>query len=122
MFIASTNNALALIYYITNYATKGDASQYQRMMGAAFVKSTYDESQPLSNTTSPDTNVSLPDKFALRVFNKLAYDREISGLLVASLLLVLSEHYTMSYDIRSINIGLLHSRFSGIALASGNYI
>ncbi len=73
-FIASANNALALIYYITNYATKGDVSQYQRIMGAAFVKNAYDESQPPSNTTSPDTNVGLPDKFALRAFNRLAYN------------------------------------------------
>lgn len=73
MFIASTNNALALIYYIINYAKKWNASQYQRIMGAAFVKSAYNKSQLPSDTTSPDNNVGLSNKFALKVFNKLAY-------------------------------------------------
>ncbi len=103
-FIASANNALALIYYNTNYGTKRDASQYQKIMGAAFVKNAYDESQTPSNTTSTDTNVGLPDKFALRAFNKLAYDREISGPLVASPLVGLPKHYTIPCDVRSINI------------------
>ncbi len=111
-FIVSANNVLALIYYITNYAIKRDASQYQRIMSAAFMKSAYDKSQSPSNTTSPDTNVGLPDKFALKAFNKLAYNREISGPLIASLLLGLPEHYTMSSHIKFINIGLLCSRFS----------
>ncbi len=120
-FIASANNTLALIYYITNYTTKGDISQYQRIMGAAFVKNTYDESQSPSNTTTLDTNIGLPEKFALRAFNRLAYDREISGPLVASLLLGLLEYYTMPCDVRSINIGLLRSRFSEIALGRYNH-
>ncbi len=36
-FIPSNVKALALARYITNYATKGGCSQYQRVMGAAFV-------------------------------------------------------------------------------------
>ncbi len=120
-FIASANNVLALIYYIINYATKGDASQYQRIMDTTFVKNTYDESQPPSNTTSSNTNIGLPDKFALRAFNRLAYDREISGPLVASSLLGLPKHYIMPCDVRSINIGLLYSRFSEITLSRYNH-
>ncbi len=121
MFIVCVNNALALIYYITNYATKWDVSQYRRIMSAAFVKSAYDESQIPSNTTSPDTNIGLPDKFAVRAFNRLAYDREISGPLVASSLLGLPKHYIMPCDVRSINIGLLRNCFSEIALGHYNH-
>ena len=36
--IPSNVKALALVGYITNNATKGDCSQYQRVMGAAFVQ------------------------------------------------------------------------------------
>ncbi len=90
-------------------------------MDAVFVKSAYNESQLPSNTTSPDTNVNLPDKFALRAFNRLAYDREISGPLITCLLLGLLEHYTMLCDVRSINIRLIRNRFLEIALGCYNY-
>ena len=43
-------------------------------MGAAFVKSAYDQSQTTNDTTTTDTIVGVPDKFALRAFNRLAYD------------------------------------------------
>ncbi len=121
ILIVSASNTLALIYYITNYATKRDASQYKRIMGTTFMKSAYDELQPPSNTTNPDINIGLSDKFALRAFNRLAYDQEINKPLVTNLLLGLPEHYTMPYDIRSINIGLLHSRYSEIALGCYNH-
>ncbi len=42
-FIPSNVKALALVCYITNYATKGDCSQYQRVMGAAFVQNAHDK-------------------------------------------------------------------------------
>ncbi len=85
------------------------------------MKSSYDESQPSSNTTSPDINVGLPNKFALRTFNRLAYDRKISRPLVASSLLGLPEYYTMPCNVRSINIRLLRSCFSEIALGCYNH-
>lgn len=111
-FVASSNNALALIHYITNYATKGDCSQYQRIMGAAFVKKAYDAAQ---SSAIASTHVA-PDKFALRAFNRLAYDREISGPLVASHLLALPDHYTLSDNVKSINLSLLCQRFPEFAL------
>lgn len=122
-FIASANNALALIHYITYYATKGDVSQYQGIMGAAFVKNAYNQSQTIRDiTTSYNTKTiaGLPDKFALRAFNRLAYDRGISGTLVASSLLGLLEHYTMPCDVKSFNIGLLRSCFHELALYGYN--
>ncbi len=73
-FIASANNTLALIHYIINYTTKENASQYQRIMDINFMKFTYDELQPISNTGSSDINVDYPDKFDLRTFNRLVYD------------------------------------------------
>ncbi len=111
-FVSSSNNALALIHYITNYATKGDCSQYQRIMGAAFVKKAYDDMQPSGNISSH----MAPDKFALRAFNRLAYDREISGPLVASYSLGLPDHYTLSDNVKSINLAILRKCFSEFAL------
>ncbi len=111
-FIASSNNALALIYYITNYATKGDCSQYQRIMGAAFVNKAYDDMQSSANVI---TNMP-PDKFALRAFNCLAYNREISGPLVGSYLLELPDHFTLSDNVKSINLAIFRKRFPEFAL------
>lgn len=121
-FITSANNALAHICYITNYARKKDTSQYQRIMGTAFVKSVYDESQSSSDIIGFDINVGLPNKFSLRAFNRLVYNREISGPLIANLLLRLPKYYTMPRDVRSINIGLLYNRFSKIALGRYNHV
>ncbi len=42
-FIPSNVKALALVRYITNYATQGDCSQYQCVMGASFVRNTHDK-------------------------------------------------------------------------------
>ena len=89
-------------------------------MSAAFVKTAYDQSQTTNNTTTINTIVRVPDQFALRAFNRLAYDREISRPLVASSLLGLPEHYIMPYDVKSINIGLLCSRFHEFAVDGYN--
>ena len=59
--VASSNNALAFIHYITNYVTKNDHSQYQRIIRAVFVKKAYDDMQSLS----ADVIIHMaPDKFA----------------------------------------------------------
>lgn len=92
------------------------------MIDITFVKSAYYESISPSNTTNPDTNISLSDKFTLRAFNKLAYNRKISGPLITSLFFGLPKYYTMPCNIRSIIIGLLCSHFSEIALGHYNYI
>ncbi len=111
-FVVSSNNALALIHYITNYTTRDNCSQYQRIMGAALVKKAYDNMQPSANVSS---HVA-PDKFALRAFNRLAYNQKIGGPLVASYLLRLPDHYTLSDNVKSINLAILRKRFPEFAL------
>lgn len=81
-------------------------------MGAAFVNKTYDKVQSTANIT---TYIG-PDKFALRSFNGLPYDQEISGFLMASYLLGLLNYYTLSNNVKSINLALLQKRFSGFVL------
>ncbi len=72
-------------------------------MGAAFVKKAYDDIQLSANVI---TNMPL-DKFALRAFNRLAYNWEISAPLVASYLLGLPDHYTLADNVKSINLAIL---------------
>ena len=40
-FIVFANNAFALSYYIISYAIKEDASQYQWIINAGFIKNAY---------------------------------------------------------------------------------
>ena len=67
-FISLSVKVLALIYYITNYATKGDCSQYSRVMAAAIVRKTFDNHDN-NITTSPSNYIPIFDKFALKAFD-----------------------------------------------------
>lgn len=68
------------------------------------MKKAYEDIQPLSADIISHLTF---DKFALRVFNRLAYNQEINSLLVASYLLGLLDHYTLSNNIKSINLAIL---------------
>ncbi len=105
---------MALIHYITNYATKSDCSEYQRVMAAAIVRKAFDNHDKDSTNSSANYTPSL-DKFALKAFNRLSHDWEISGPLVASYLLDLPDHYFPKVNIKTINIALLRAKFSLIS-------
>lgn len=109
-FIPSSIKALALIHYITNYATKGDCSQHQRVMAAAMVRKAFDDHE---NQLGDGPGMYTPslDKFALKAFNRLSHDREVSGSLVASFLLDLPDHYTPKTSLKSINLSTLRAKF-----------
>ena len=70
-------------------------------MGTVFVKKTYEAFQLSINNVSP----LISDKFALKAFNYLAYNREVSSPLVAIQLLRLPNHYTLCDNFKSINLG-----------------
>ncbi len=110
-FIPSSIKALALIHYITNYATKNDCSQYQRVMVVAIVRKAFNDHNN-NSMTGPSNYTPTLDKFALKAFNQLSHDREISGPLFASYLLNLSDHYSPKAIVKTINIALLQAKFS----------
>ncbi|KAH7305355.1 hypothetical protein BKA65DRAFT_415803 [Rhexocercosporidium sp. MPI-PUGE-AT-0058] len=81
-WIPTVVKALCLIYYITNYATKDDVSPYQMLVKAALLKQSIEKAKA---TLTPDANdlrirKKDMDQFALRCFNTLSHDREISGV------------------------------------------
>jgi hypothetical protein len=47
------------------------------------------------------------DNFALRCFNTLAHDREVSGVQVVSILLQQPTHYTINYNFVRVNLSWL---------------
>jgi hypothetical protein len=88
-FLATRAKALALLYYITNYATKDEASTYQMVMMAAVMKKNLEQAEQASTPTNAE-RIALEKgmlNFSLRVFNRMSHDREVSGVQVASSLL-----------------------------------
>lgn len=59
---------LALIHYITNYATKGDCSQYQRVMAVIIVRKAFEDHDKNPTFTSANYTPIL-DKFVFKAFN-----------------------------------------------------
>ncbi|GFF62835.1 Pc17g00330 [Aspergillus udagawae] len=98
-WIPTVSKTLSLIYYITNYATKDDVSPWQMVAKAALVKERIERAKTAELPTRTDLRLREKgfDNFALRCFNTLSHDREISGVQVASTLLNLPTHYTISH-------------------------
>lgn len=97
---------MVFIYYIINYTIKSDCSQYQRVIAVGIVKKTFDDHNKDSTTASTNYIFTL-DEFALKVFNQLSYDWEISKPLIASYLINLSDYYFPKINVKTINITLL---------------
>ena len=51
------------------------------------------------------------DKFALKIFNRLSYDRKINRLLAVNFLLDLPDHYSLKVPIKTVNIILFNTKF-----------
>lgn len=105
-WIPTVSKSLSLIYYITNYATKDDVSPWQIVAKAALLKQRIERARAAQSPTITDLRLQQTgfDNFALRCFNTLSHDREISGVQVASILLNLPTHYTINYNFKRINL------------------
>ena len=103
--IPSNVKALALVGYITNYATKKDCFQYQRVIGAAFIQRYLEKKMEtaVGGKILPSTQ-NLDHKFYLKAYNWLAYDEKISGPFAASTFLGLPEYYTPNWQVRKLNL------------------
>jgi hypothetical protein len=53
-FLAARAKTLALLYYITNYATKDEASTYQMVMTAAMMRKTLEQAGQTSNPSNAE--------------------------------------------------------------------
>jgi Helitron helicase-like domain at N-terminus len=112
-FLATRAKALALLYYITNYATKDEASTYQMVMTAAMMRKTLEQAGKASDPSDAE-RIALEKgmrNFSLRVFNRMSHDKEVSGVKVASSLLQLPGYYTPPTELRRINLYYLRRRF-----------
>jgi hypothetical protein len=81
-WIPTMSKSLSLLYHITNYATKDDVSPGQMVTKAALLKQAIDRARSTSIPSLADSRLRERgmDKFALRCFNSLSQDREVSGV------------------------------------------
>lgn len=105
-WIPTVTKCLSLIYYLTNYATKDDVSPYQMLVKAALLKQSIEKAKSTLTPDAADLRVRKKDmdQFALRCFNTLSHDREISGVQIASSLLQLPTYYTKNYNFAQVNL------------------
>ena len=105
-WIPTVSKSLALIYYITNYATKDDVSPWQMIAKGALLKQAIEKARIADPPTATDLRLRERgmDNFALRCFNSLAHDREVSGVQVASTLLHLPSYYTVNSKFVRVNL------------------
>lgn len=105
-WIPTISKSLSLLYYITNYATKDDVSPGQMVAKAALLKQAIDRANSTSVPNAADSRLREKgmNKFALRCFNSLSQDREVSGVQVASTILQLPSYYTLNYNFTRIHI------------------
>ena len=120
-WIPTVSKSLALVYYITNYATKDDISPWQMVAKGALLKQAIEKAKRANPPTATDLRLREKDmdNFALRCFNSLAHDREVSGVQVASTLLHLPSHYTVDTKFIRVNLWWLRHYVRGLRHHTG---
>jgi hypothetical protein len=117
-WIPTRSKCLALVYYLTNYATKDDVSPHQMILKAALLKESAEKARiTATHESEPRYREANPAKFLLRSFNALAADREVSGVQIASSLLQLPSHYTHDDNFVTVNLWWLR-KYVGRAITS----
>jgi hypothetical protein len=115
-FLSTRAKALSLMFYITNYSTKDENSTYQMVMAASVIKEGLERAKSAANASDKEKeNLEKGTlNFSLRVFNRMALDREVSGVQVASSLLKLPDYYAPRSELRRINLYYLRRRFEAL--------
>ena len=90
-FIWSGNDAKALVYYITDYVTKMSLSFHDTF---SLVQKGMASFQNAPLQTNSESAIERSRKLALRCYNTLASQQELSGVQVASYLMNWGDHYT----------------------------
>ena len=118
-FVPTLTMAFSAVYYMTNYATKHDVSQYQLILTASILKRALEEAKLVADPSETQLRIRRTDmdKFALRAFNRLSSDREISGPQAASSLLGHPDFYALPTTIRRLNLRQLRYRLDHVLVA-----
>lgn len=71
-------------------------------MGVSFARKAFEDATQRRTGPSESIQLDESDKFALRAFNRLAHDREISGPFAASMLTNLPEYYNPKRSLKKL--------------------
>ena len=85
----------AFVKYIIYYAIKKNCNQYQQIMKFVFICKTRIDAVKSSNNENSSNNlvrIANIEKVALRTYNRLIHDREISHFFIANHLIKLSKY------------------------------
>ena len=114
-FIPSQSKTLASIYYMTNYATKDDIKLHQVVMMAAVLRLSQ-EGATCNEQQEREQRLDWSN-FALRIYNRFAREREISGVAVANHLLQQPAFFLPLGNQRKVNINLFWVKFEVARIA-----
>jgi hypothetical protein len=91
---------------MTNYVTKYDISQYQLIITTAIIKEGIEDAASAPNPSNKQQQLRWlgMDKFALRAFNHLSGDQEVSGPQAAAYILNQPDYYTLLTQIQRLNV------------------
>jgi hypothetical protein len=119
-FLSTRAKALSLMYYITNYSTKDENSTYQMVTAAAVIKESQERAEAATDTNDEEREAFeiAMRNFAMRAFNRMSLDREVSGVQAASSLLQLPTYYAPRSESRHINLHYLRRRFEALICQS----
>jgi hypothetical protein len=129
-FIPSTSKTLASVYYMTNYATKDDIKLHQVVMMGAVLRLSMEHAETEGRASQtqqvesarhaqpiPPAQTVDWSKFALRLYNRFAREREISGVAIANHILQQPAFYLPLGEQRRVNISLFWVRFEVTRIA-----
>ena len=89
------------------------------LIKAALLKQSIEKAKAITMPDAADLRIQKKDmdQFALRCFNTLSHDREISGVQIANSLLQLPTYYTTNYNFVRVNLWWLR-RYVRMAIES----
>ena len=81
-WILTVAKSLSLVYYVTNYAAKDGVSPWQMVTKAALLRQSLEKARVADPVIEADLRLreNGMNNFALRCFNTLTHDREVSGV------------------------------------------
>jgi hypothetical protein len=104
-FIATLRRAMAIVYYVTNYATKVEDPTWKRVAAAAELFHTLDKSK----TESPDDHVQNKTRqFLMKVANRIFTERALSQVEVVAHLLGYKMEFTNNDAWTFLNVSSLY--------------
>ena len=108
--------ALSAMYYMINYITKYNVSQYQLIITIILMKCVWEKAEKITNFSERNLKFQHQKmkKFALWIFNYLSADHEISDFQTISCFFNLLNYYILLTTFQNLNFWHLQNWFKSI--------